>query len=81
MYIYIYIYIYICIYIYTYIYIYIYICIDTYILVRLLNPWGGDNQGKETCLALSADMTKSAPTTIPPNHYKAMGLTRSRIKW
>ena len=72
-----------CIYIYIYIclHICIYICIDTYILVRQPNPWSGDNQGKETFLALSADMTKSAPTTIPPNHYKAMGLTRSRIKW
>ena len=66
---------------YTYMYIYMYRCIDTYILVRQPNPWSGDNQGKETFLALSADMTKSAPITIPPNHYKAMGLTRSRIKW
>ena len=28
-----------------------------------------------------ATMTKSAQTTIPPNHQKALGLSCSKIKW
>ena len=69
--------------IYIYIYIYIYPNVPTDAIVRLTHPRSGDRQ--ETFLAPSANketatMTESAQTTIFPNHHKALGLSRSKIK-
>ena len=53
------------------------------------NPWKGDSQDQETFLAPSADKqthnddkecSRSAQITILPNHQKAMGLSRSKMK-
>ena len=50
------------------------------------HPWSWDSQGQRTFLASllltkPATMTQSAQTTITPNQQKALGLSRSKIKW
>ena len=77
-----------CIYVYIYIYTKIYQEMS-YAIVRLPHPRSGDSQGEETFFAHPLLTIKpatrnydthSAQTTIPPNHHKALRLSRGKKK-
>ena len=92
----IYIYVCICIYrfihiIYVYIYIYIYVCMyvskftkkchSQTILFSERRQSGPGNVFSALCWKANWELWHSVQTTIPLNHPKVLGLSRSKIKW